>query len=80
MPSRKTSEPASTDLELSKADEAKTKTTRGRKTFRLITNEHVQQAMTYYLRTLKMIDADEEVIHYFKVPEGIEVKIGVLDA
>lgn len=54
------------------------KTRRGRKTFRSITNEHVCLAMTAHLRSLSSIDDDEEVVSYFKVPEGIEVKIGAV--
>jgi len=50
------------------------------KTFRSITDEHVYQAMTYYLRSLKMINADEEVIHMFKTPEGFDIKLGVFHA
>ena len=77
MPSRKTYELLNTEFELSNPELTMKK--RGRKTFRSISNEHVQQALTYYLRTLKMIDADEEVISYFKTPEGIDVKIGVFN-
>lgn len=62
-----------------KESDLKKKTTRGRKTFRTITNEHVYQAMTYYLRTLRSINQDEEVTHMFKVPEGWEIKIGVFN-
>lgn len=76
--SQETSTPASTDCEPSNPDTPKT--TRGRKTFRSITDEHVHQAMTYYLRSLKMINADEEVIHMFKTPEGFDIKLGVLNA
>jgi hypothetical protein len=74
MPSRKTSVLPSTDLVLS--DPEPPKTTRGRKTFRSITDPHVLQALTYYLRTTMMINKDEEVISYFKTPQGIDVKIG----
>lgn len=47
----------------------------GKKTFRTITTEHVLHALTYYLRSLMMIEKDEEVTHIFKVPEGFDIKI-----
>lgn len=76
MPSRKTCEPASTDLELSKAVSPKTK--RGKTIFRTIIDENVRCALTFWMKSINAINDDEEVIHYFKVPEGIEVKIGVI--
>ncbi len=47
----------------------------GKKTFRTITTDHVLHALTYYLRSLTMIEKDEEVTHIFKVPEGFDIKI-----
>lgn len=76
MPSRKTSEQGSTDPVSSKPT---SKMTRGRKTFRSITADHVHQALTYYLRATMMINKDEEVTNMFKTPEGYDVKIGVVN-
>lgn len=73
-PSPRICEPASTDSESSAPENPKT--SRGRKTFRSISSEHVKIAMTGYLRSMSLIDDDEEVIHYFKTPEGVDVKIG----
>jgi len=73
MPSRETSEhlniePASSDPEPQKKT--------GKKLFRSISRDHGNQAMTYYLRSLSMIDKDEEVTHINTMgPQGLEVKV-----
>ena len=73
MASRKTSEAGSTDSVSSKPAE-ETITTVKKKTFRSITKDHANQALTYYLRTLKMIDPDEEVTHYNSILNEFKVE------
>jgi hypothetical protein len=41
----------------------------------VINKEHVNQALTQYLRSLSFIPKDYEVISFKKSPEGLEVKV-----
>lgn len=76
MPLRKTSVLPSTDPVSS--DPVPPKTKRGRKTYRIITVNHVADALTAYLRSMSMIEDNEIVEHFLRSPEGLEVKIGVI--
>ena len=42
---------------------------------RVLLEPHILEAATVYLRSLSLIDDNEEVVRYKKVPEGIEVDI-----
>lgn len=64
MPKQKTLEAASTTSELSR--------TRG---FRTIPKYHVNLALTTYLRSMKLIDDDQEVTNFNKSPDALDVKI-----
>lgn len=41
----------------------------------VINKEHVNQALTQYLRSLSFIHDDEEVHSFKKSPEGLEIKV-----
>jgi hypothetical protein len=43
--------------------------------FRTMTKEHVNAALTGYLRTMSLINADEEVVNFNKAPDSLDVKI-----
>jgi hypothetical protein len=45
----------------------------------VITTEHVNQALTQYLRSLSFIPKDYEVTKFKKSPEGLEVKVEEYD-
>lgn len=42
---------------------------------KVIVKDHVNEAMTYYLRTLSVLGDNEEVVSFYKVPEGLDIKI-----
>jgi hypothetical protein len=63
MSSRKTLEVNYTDSEELKPA-AETTTARKQKTFKSITREHVQQALTMFLMATSMINDDEEVTYF----------------
>lgn len=46
-----------------------------KKLFREVSAEHVQNAMTWYLRSISAIDDDESVTHFKKIVGGLEVKV-----
>lgn len=72
MPKRKTLEAAS--IECVSSNESSPKTGTGKRMFRSLTNEHVYTALTGYLRSMSLIDDDEQVTHVNKQP-NFEVKI-----
>jgi hypothetical protein len=77
MPKRKTLEVVSTDsgsLNDAGHDPITTQSKR-RMQFRTLTKEHVCHALTYYLRSLMMIDKDEEVTEFNKSPNALDVRI-----
>lgn len=42
---------------------------------KIINKEHVQEALTQYLRALSILGKNEEVTSFYKVTEGLNIKI-----
>lgn len=43
--------------------------------FRTISKDHVNEALTTYLRTMSLINKDEHVTNFNKAPDALDVKI-----
>lgn len=43
--------------------------------FRLVSKTHVAEALTMYLRSMSMINDDEEVTNFNKAPDALDVKV-----
>ncbi len=46
---------------------------------KIVEKDHVNQALTQYLRSLSAINKDQEVTSFYKVPEGLDVKVETHD-
>lgn len=46
---------------------------------KVVAKDHVNEALTQYLHSLNMINKDEEVTSFYKVPEGLDVKVEKID-
>lgn len=56
-------------------DEIIITTATGRTKFKSIPKHHVNEAMTQYLRSISMINDDEEVTNFNKAPDSLDVKV-----
>jgi len=43
--------------------------------FRTISKNHVNEALTTYLRMMSLINDDEEVTNFNKAPDALDVKV-----
>jgi hypothetical protein len=59
-------------LTTSPSKEAEPRPKSGRK---VVLKSHVNEALTFYLRTFSVIEDNQEVVSFYKVPEGLDVKI-----
>lgn len=46
---------------------------------KVVSKDRVCEALTYYLQTLSVLNKDQEVTSFYKVPEGLDVKIEVVN-
>lgn len=46
---------------------------------KVVTKEHVNEALTQYLHSLSLLDKTKEVTSFYKVPEGLDVKVENID-
>jgi hypothetical protein len=50
-----------------------------RKQRRVVSKDRVNEALTLHLRALSVLEDNEEVTSFYKVPEGLDVKIEVVN-
>lgn len=46
---------------------------------KVVLKDHVNEALTQYLQSLSMINKNQEVTSFYKVPEGLDVKVETHD-
>lgn len=46
---------------------------------KVVLKDHVCEALTQYLHSLSMLNKNQEVTSFYKVPEGLDVKVETID-